>query len=57
MVIRMLKELSENYSGMKKGIETMEKDQLEMKNSISDFKNTLEGTKSGLVKQIIISLI
>ena len=41
MVIRMLKELNENYISMRKDIETMNKNQLEMKNETSDMKNTL----------------
>ena len=55
MVIKMLKELNENYielSGnniiMKRDIETMNKNQLEMKIAISEMKNTLEGIKSRL---------
>ena len=50
MVIRMLKELtenykelSENYNSMKKEIETTNKNQEEMKDTISEIKNTLEG--------------
>ena len=46
MVIRMLKELSGNYISMKKDIQTMNKNQVEMKNTISEMNNTLEGTKS-----------
>ena len=53
MVIMMLKELSENYKelsgkyiSMKKDIETMNKNQDEM-------KNTLEGIKSRSMKQMI----
>ena len=50
MVIRMLKENSENYRelndiSMKKYIETMNKNQLEMTIAISEVKNTLEGIK------------
>ena len=33
---------------MKKGIETLNKNQMEMKNAISEMKNTLEGSKSRL---------
>ena len=61
MVIRMLKELSENYkelyerykelrgnySSMKKG-QTINKNQKEMKSTISEVKNTLEGITSRL---------
>ncbi|XP_070269929.1 phospholipid-transporting ATPase ABCA3-like [Myotis yumanensis] len=54
-VIKVLKELSENYkelsgdySSMKNEIETMNQNQIEMKNGISDIKNTLEGIKSRL---------
>ena len=46
MVIRMLKELSDNYKelsgnyrSMKKEIETMNKNQEEMKNATSEIKN------------------
>ena len=48
MVIRMLKELSGNNIIMKRDIETMNKNQLEMKIAISEMKNTLEGIKSRL---------
>ena len=55
LVIRMLKELSENYKklsgnyiSMKKDIETMKENQVEMKNIISEMKNTEEGIKSRL---------
>ena len=47
-VIRMLKELSENYNSMKKDIETMKKNQSEMKNTTSYIKNSLEAIKSRL---------
>ena len=46
IVIRVLKELSENY--MKKDIETIKKSQSEMKNTINEMKNTLEGINSRL---------
>ena len=55
MVIRMLKELtenykelSENYNSMKKEIETTNKNQEEMKDTISEIKNTLAGITSRL---------
>ena len=55
MVIRVLKELSENYEelcenymSMKKDIDTMNKNRLEMKNAMSEMKNTQEGIKSRL---------
>ena len=55
MVIRMFKELSDNYrelSGnyrtIKKDIETINKIQEEMKNTLSDRKYALEGIKSRL---------
>ena len=55
MVIRMLKEikdnykeLNENYNSMKKEIETIHKNQQEMNNKISEIKNTLEGITSRL---------
>lgn len=35
MLIRMLKELSKNYTSMKRDTETMKKNQSEMKNTIS----------------------
>ena len=54
MVIRMLKEL-ENYKeisgthiNMKKDIETLNKNQMEMKNAISEMKNTVGGIKNRL---------
>ena len=49
MVIRLLKELSDNneelswnYNNMKKEIETISKNQEEMKNTISEIKYTVE---------------
>ena len=62
MVIRMLKELSENhmelygsyteltgkYISMKKDVETINNSQEVMKNTISEENNTLEGSKSML---------
>ena len=58
MVIKMLKELtnnykelSENYNTMKKEIETINKNQEEMNNKILEIKNTQEGIISRLDKQ------
>ena len=58
MVIKMLKELtdnykelSENYISMKKEIETINKNQEEMNNKILEIKNTQEGIISRLDKQ------
>ena len=62
MVIRKLKELTENYQklqgnykeftanyiNMKKEIENLNKGQEEMKNTIYELKNTVEGIKSRL---------
>ena len=48
MVIRMFKELSKNYINMKKDIETSYNNLLEMKNAVSEMKNTLRGIKSRL---------
>ena len=55
MVIKMLKELtdnykelSENYNSVKKEIETIKKSQGEMQNIIWNKKNTPEGIKSRL---------
>ena len=57
MVIRMLKELTDNYkelsgnyNSMKKEIETINKNQEEMKNTVSEIKKkkTLEGITSRL---------
>ena len=45
MVIRMRKELTGNYISMKKDIKTMNKNQVDMKTTISEIKNTLEGIK------------
>ena len=42
------KELTENYTIMKKDIETINKSQEEMKNTISGLKDTVEGIKSRL---------
>ena len=67
MVIRKLKELTENYQklwgnyneltvdyiNMKKEIETINKGQEETKNTISELKNTIEGMKADLMKQSI----
>ena len=39
----MHKELIENYISMEKYIETMNKDQIAMKNAIYEMKNKLEG--------------
>ena len=44
MVIRMLKELSDNYNSMKKDIETIKKNQSEIENTIFAMRNTLEET-------------
>ena len=61
MVIRMLKEseiskeLSGIYISMKTYIETLNKNNLEMKNAISEMKNTLEIINSRLDKQRIES--
>ena len=46
MVIRMLKELSGNYNSMKKDRETMNKNQLEIQDEISEMKNILGGIES-----------
>ena len=50
MVIKMLKKLTDNYkelsgkyNSMKKEIETINKNQVEMMDTISEIKNTLEG--------------
>ena len=55
MVIRILKELTDNYNGltenynsMKKEIETINKNQEKKKNKISEMKSTLEGITSRL---------
>ena len=55
MVIKMLKELtenykelSENYISMEKEIETINKNHEEMNNKISEIKKTLEGFTSSL---------
>ena len=55
MVIKILKELtdnykelSENYISMKKETEAINKNQEEMNNKISEIKNTLEGITSRL---------
>ena len=57
MVIRMLKEIGENfkefienYSSTKKDIETINKSQSEIKNTIYEMKNTLERTNNRLAE-------
>ena len=64
MVIRKLKELTENYQklqgnyneitanyiNVKKEIETINKGQEEMKNTISELKKTVEGMKTSSMK-------
>ena len=47
LVVRILKELNENFNGIKKNIETI-KNQSEIKKTISEMKNTLEGVNSRL---------
>ena len=39
LVIRMLSELSENFNRIKKGMETIEKNQSEMKDTLTEMKN------------------
>ena len=70
MVIRKLTELTENYQklqgnyneltadyiNMKKEIETINKGQEEMLNTISELKNKAEGMKIRLMKQTIKSV-
>ena len=46
MIIKMFKELNENYTSIKKDIKAMHKNQLEMKNAIAEMKNALERIKS-----------
>ena len=41
------KELTMNYISMKKDIETINKSQEEMKNTISELNNTVEGIEAG----------
>ena len=48
-------ELTANCVNMKKEIETINKGQEEMKNTISELKNTVEGSKADLMKQRIRS--
>lgn len=55
MVIRMIKELSENYkvfsgncNNMKTYIDTIKRNQSELKNTIPEMKNTLEVIKDRL---------
>ncbi|KAF6104159.1 hypothetical protein HJG60_011177 [Phyllostomus discolor] len=47
VVIKVLKELSENFNSLKKDIETI-KYQSEMTNTITEINNTLEGINNGL---------
>lgn len=46
MIIKTLKEHTENYNSTKKARETMKENQLEIKNTISYIKNTVEMIKS-----------
>ena len=46
MVLRMVKEHSENSNSMKRTQKPLKKNQSEMKNTISEMKNILEGIKS-----------
>ena len=39
LVIRVLSELSENFNSIKKGMETIEKNQSEMKDTLTEMKN------------------
>ena len=48
MVIRMLKELNENYTSMKKDIEAINKNQLEMKNIPEGIKIRLHKAEDGI---------
>ena len=41
LVVRMLKELSENFNSIKKDMETIKKNQSEMKNILTEIKNKL----------------
>ena len=52
----MLSELSENFNSIKKGMETIEKNQSEMKDTLTEMKNNLQGINSG-VDEIIKSMI
>ena len=49
-------ELTANYIKMKKEIQTINKGQEEMKNTITELKNTVEGIKAGSMKQRIRSV-
>ena len=48
-------ELTANDINMKQEIKTIDKGQEEMKNTISELKNTVEGKKADLMKQRITS--
>ena len=48
LVIRILKELSENFNSIKKDTETIKKNQTEMNNTLTEMKNTLQGINSGI---------
>ena len=48
-------ELTPNYINMKNEIKTINKDQEEMKKTISELKNIVEGIKADLMKQRIRS--
>ena len=49
-VIRVLQELSENCTGMKKDTETVRKNQSEDESTIPEEKNALEGINSRVVR-------
>ena len=49
-------ELTEKYINMKKEIQTINKGQDKMKNTICELKNTVEGNKTSLMKESIVSV-
>ena len=57
MVIRTLKELSGTYISIKKDIETLNKNHLEMKNVVSEMKNTQKELRAGQTNQRIKTVI
>ena len=46
LVIRVLSELSENFNSIKEGMETIRKNQSELKDTLIKIKNNLQGISS-----------
>ena len=57
MVIKMLKEHSENFNNMEKDIETIKRNQSEMKDTLTEMKNKLQRINSRIDEARIQSAI